>query len=86
LLFNIKDSVGIILKGTKPVSNCEKSDHIAVVRPLNFPSLKLFEDLNDLVPNDGDQQGDIFESINIAIEEFIKEYGKKKVAKRVFLF
>ncbi len=44
-MFNTKDNVGIILKGTE---NSETDNGIQIVRPLRFPSIELFEDIENI--------------------------------------
>lgn len=56
MLFNLKDNIGLILKGTNYSENKSDIDHVSIVRDLDFPSIKLFEDLENIMS--GDYQAD----------------------------
>ena len=82
LLFNVKrDQIGIILMGREG----EEAENINIYSELDFPSIDLLEQLNSIEAEDGEDNGDIFLSIDFAIDEFIAKYKKLKWAKKIFL-
>jgi ATP-dependent DNA helicase 2 subunit 2 len=83
-LFNQKDELGIILCGTEENDNHLDFENISMLRTLDPPSLSLFNDLDKLVTSE-ETAGDLFDSIELAIDFFIKKYGKRKWNKRIFI-
>ena len=82
LLFNVKrDQVGIILMGREG----EEAENINIFSELDFPSVDLINQLNSIEAEDNDNNGDIFLSIDFAIDEFIAKYKKLKWVKKIFL-
>ena len=85
LLFTAKkDQVGIILKGCQPDEE-EEREGIHIFKELDFPSINLLNELNDITVSDNNQDCDIFDSIDVAIDTFIDTYKKLKWAKKIFL-
>ena len=82
LLFNIKrDQIGIILMG----GDGEEAENINIYSELDFPSIDLLNQLNSIVAENNEDNGDIFLSIDFAIDEFIAKYKKLKWEKKIFL-
>ena len=82
LLFNVKkDQVGIILMGREG----EEAENINIYSELDFPSVDIFNKLNSIEAEDDEDNGDIFLSIDFAIDEFIAKYKKLKWIKKIFL-
>ena len=82
LLFNIKrDQIGIILMGGEG----EEAENINIYSELDFPSIDLLNQLNSIVAENNEDNGDIFLSIDFAIDEFIAKYKKLKWEKKIFL-
>ena len=82
LLFNVKrDQIGIILMGREG----EEAENINIYSELDFPSIDLLHQLNSIEAEDEEDNGDIFLSIDFAIDEFIAKYKKLKWGKKIFL-
>ena len=82
LLFNVKrDQIGIILMGREG----EEAENLNIYSELDFPSIDLLNRLNAIEAEDDEDNGDIFLSIDFAIDEFIAKYKKLKWAKKIFL-
>ena len=82
LLFNVKrDQVGIILMGGEGT----EAENISKYIELDFPSIELLKQLNEIKADDDEDNGDIFLSIDFAIDEFIAKYKKLKWGKKIFL-
>ena len=82
LLFNIKrDQIGIILMGR----DGEEAENLNIYSELDFPSIELIDQLNSIEAEDEEDNGDIFLSLDFAIDEFIAKYKKLKWAKKIFL-
>ena len=82
LLFNIKsDQIGIILMGREG----EQAENLSLYRELDYPSVELISNLNNINADDEEDEGDIFLSIDFAIDEFIAKYKKLKWGKKIFL-
>ena len=82
LLFNVKrDQIGIILMGREG----EEAKNINIYSELDFPSIDLLHQLNSIEAEDEEDNGDIFLSIDFAIDEFIAKYKKLKWGKKIFL-
>ncbi len=59
MLFNPKDNVGIILKGAENEEEANNDfEGIKIHRKLDFPTIKLFDDLDRIEANEDDTQGD----------------------------
>ena len=83
LLFSAKkDQIGIILVGSDSESN--EADNIKILQDLSNPNIQDIHNLNNIKTSDEDK-GDIFESIDIAIDTFIETYKKLKWVKKIFL-
>ena len=73
LLFTAKkDQVGIILKGCQPDEE-EEREGIHIFKELDFPSINLLNELNDITVSDNNQNCDIFDSIDVAIDTFVED-------------
>ena len=82
LLFNVKrDQIGIILMGREG----EEAENLNIYSELDFPSIDLLNRLNSIETEEDEDNGDIFLSIDFAIDEFIAKYKKLKWAKKIFL-
>ena len=82
LLFNVKrDELGIILMGDYGL----EAENIRIFTELNFPSLELLNSLSSINAEKNEDRGDIFITIDFAIEEFIKKYKKLKWGKKIYL-
>jgi len=82
LLFNVKkDELGIILMGDYGL----EAENIRIFTELNCPSLELLNSLTNINSDPNDDRGDIFVTIDFAIEEFIKKYKKTKWNKKIYL-
>ena len=82
LLFNTKkDQIGIILMGKEG----EQAENLNIHSELDFPSIDLLNILNTIEAEDSEDNGDIFLSIDFAIDEFIAKYKKLKWNKKIFL-
>ena len=83
LLFSAKkDQIGIILVGSDSETN--EADNIKILQDLSNPNIQDIHNLNNIKTSDEDK-GDIFESIDIAIDTFIETYKKLKWVKKIFL-
>lgn len=82
LLFNVKkDELGIIIMGDYGL----EAENIRILTELNPPSLELLNNLSTIKAEQNDDKGDIFITIDFAIEEFIKKYKKLKWGKKIYL-
>jgi ATP-dependent DNA helicase 2 subunit 2 len=82
LLFNVKkDELGIILMGDYGL----EAENIRIFTELNIPSLELLNSLMTITADPTDDRGDIFVTIDFAIEEFVKKYKKTKWNKKIYL-
>ena len=82
LLFNVKrDQIGIILMGGKG----EDGENLTIHTELDFPSIELLNKLKEIETDKNDDKGDIFYSLDFAIDKFIEKYKKLKWAKKIFL-
>ena len=82
LIFNNKrDQIGIILMGKEG----EEAENINVYSELDFPTKELLNQLNAIEPENDEDNGDIFLTLDFAIDEFIAKYKKLKWAKKIFL-
>ena len=84
LLFNVKrDQIGIILMGKDGEEN--EAENVNIHTELDFPSIELLDRLNTIEAEDEEDKGDIFFTLDFAIDEFVAKYGKKKWEKKIFL-
>ena len=84
LLFNVKrDQIGIILMGKDGDEN--EAENVNIHTELDFPSIELLDRLNTIEAEDEEDKGDIFFTLDFAIDEFVAKYGKKKWEKKIFL-
>ena len=82
LVFNVKrDEIGIILMGREG----EEAENINIYSQLDTPSKDLINQLNAIEPENDEDNGDIFLTLDFAIDEFIAKYKKLKWAKKIFL-
>ena len=82
LIFNNKrDQIGIILMGREG----EEAENINIYSELDFPSINLLNQLNGIEAEDEEDNGDIFLTLDFAIDEFIAKYKKLKWGKKIFL-
>ena len=83
LLFSAKkDQIGIILVGSDSETN--DAEYIEIVHNLSNPIIQDIHNLKNIKTSNEDK-GDIFESIDIAIDVFIETYKKLKWVKKIFL-
>ena len=82
LIFNNKrDQVGIILMGKEG----EEAENINIFSELDCPSKELLYQINSIEGENDEDNGDIFLTLDFAIDEFIAKYKKLKWAKKFFL-
>ena len=82
LIFNVKrDQIGIILMGKEG----EEAENINIYSELDFPSINLLNQLSGIEAEDDEDNGDIFLTLDFAIDEFIAKYKKLKWVKKIFL-
>ena len=82
LIFNVKrDQIGIILMGREG----EEAENINIYSELDFPSINLLNQLSGIEAEDDEDNGDIFLTLDFAIDEFIAKYKKLKWVKKIFL-
>ena len=83
LLFSAKkDQIGIILVGSDSETN--DAEYIEIAHNLSNPVIQDIHNLKNIKTSNEDK-GDIFESIDIAIDVFIETYKKLKWVKKIFL-
>lgn len=56
-------------------------NNISIFKPLDFPTLSLFKEVDKL--NTVNAEGDLLDSIELALNEFIVKYKKLKWNKKV---
>lgn len=79
--------MGIILKGLSNPD--EEVQGVVIQRELDFPTVNIIEELNEFAPEDkeeNDEDGDIFNAIELALENFEEKYKKLKWIKKIFIF
>eukprot|EP01133_Synstelium_polycarpum_P006600 gene6600-7664_t len=86
LIYGKKDELGLVLIGTKTTKNNLQKDgyqHITMVCDIEEPKVETLNFLENLPP--GESNGDVIDSLIVAMDMLIQKTEKKKYQKRIFL-
>lgn len=90
MTYTPKDEIGLLLVGTKDSSNTlneeypDEYQNITIAHPINTTDLDLYRIIEAIGPEG--EEGDLIESILVAMDMLAQRTGTKKYRRRIFLF